>query len=764
MSTRLIHRPARLHRTIQPDDPVKIASVPTVRHSNSQMGGILRVLMPLVAGLGMVLMMFSTGNPIRMAIGSVMLVMVLITSVGMYIRSKTGARKQAEDQRERFLEHLEEEEKKIFTAARKQRRWSEARNPAPLALLDVMNQPHRLWERRPSDEDFLIVRLGVGTGELACGIDVRPASDPMLVPEPIAQAHLDRMVKRCSTIDDLPIAVPLQGVVSIVGEPEATTNVLRALLVQVAALHAPDDVRFHVALPLCANTESMQWALWLPHLLHGHHFDGPIASRNVSRDPDTAHLLYQEIYERQEELQASGRAQAIPVQRPHLLVVVDSATQHGKELLNAVTACNDMVAARITLLVVSTKQREEPSHVDVRISINAERIDAPTFKVELLDRGIIGPPAQGQAGFPQRMMYGGCQGRVDTVSTNLAEAIARKLSPLRLIPDAEPDAPLERTIALDRLLGIADFHTYNVAEQWAPRPPEEFLHVPIGVDAEGLPIRLDIKESALNGMGPHGLCVGATGSGKSEVLRTLVLAQAICHPPDLLSFVLVDYKGGATFAGCEALPHTAAIVDNLEDAAGLVDRLHDAIYGEIQRRQRVLQAGGNLANIWEYNKLRAQGALDEPLPHLFVVIDEFGELLAAKPEFIDLFVQIGRIGRSIGVHLLLASQRLEEGRLRGLESYLSYRIGLRTFSAQESRAAIGCADAHELPAIPGSGLLKVDPDMFERFKAAYVSGIYQPAQRHVQRELPPMPMPLELHNTTEAWLSGRQEAYNLDLA
>ena len=108
------------------------------------------------------------------------------------------------------------------------------------------------------------------------------------------------------------------------------------------------------------------------------------------------------------------------------------------------------------------------------------------------------------------------------------------------------------------------------------------------------------------------------------------------------------------------------------------------------------------------------------------MIDEFGELLTAKPDFIELFLAIGRIGRSIGVHLLLASQRLEEGRLRGLESFLSYRLGLRTFNAQESRSVLGVPDAYELPPIPGSGYLKVDTRVFQRFKAGYVSGTYRP--------------------------------------
>jgi DNA segregation ATPase FtsK/SpoIIIE, S-DNA-T family len=151
------------------------------------------------------------------------------------------------------------------------------------------------------------------------------------------------------------------------------------------------------------------------------------------------------------------------------------------------------------------------------------------------------------------------------------------------------------------------------------------------------------------------------------------------------------------------LPHTAAMITNLESELPLVDRMNDALEGELNRRQETLRRAGNIASLRDYEKARAGGAPLAPLPVLLVVCDEFSELLARKPEFIDLFVQIGRVGRSLGVHLLLASQRLEEGRLRGLDTHLSYRIGLRTFSAMESRAVLGVPDAYELPRSPGHG-------------------------------------------------------------
>ena len=211
-------------------------------------------------------------------------------------------------------------------------------------------------------------------------------------------------------------------------------------------------------------------------------------------------------------------------------------------------------------------------------------------------------------------------------------------------------------------------------------------------------------------------------SAKSELLRTLVLALLATHSPDELNLVLVDFKGGATFLGLERSRHVAAVITNLEQELSLVDRMGDALRGELNRRQELLRAAGNFANVTEYEQARADGADLPPLPALFVVVDEFSELLAQKPDFAELFVMIGRLGRSLHIHLLLASQRLEEGKLRGLDSHLSYRIGLKTFSAHESRSVLGVPDAYHLPSVPGSAYLKCDSSSPRRFNTCYVSG------------------------------------------
>ena len=265
------------------------------------------------------------------------------------------------------------------------------------------------------------------------------------------------------------------------------------------------------------------------------------------------------------------------------------------------------------------------------------------------------------------------------------------------------------------------------ADRWHTIDDAGFLRVPIGVDPELRPVVLDLKESAMAGMGPHGLLVGATGAGKSELLRTLVCGLALTHSPEALALVLVDFKGGASFASLGRLPHVAGVVTNLADDLALVDRILAALGGEQRRRQELLAQAGNLGNVREYRAARRAGRLpahlaDEPLPELLVVVDEFAELLDQEPAFIDFFLTIGRVGRSLGIHLLLASQRLEEGKLRGLDTYLSYRLGLRTFSGAESRIVLGVPDAYSLPQAPGGGYLKVATTTFERFQASYVSG------------------------------------------
>ena len=263
------------------------------------------------------------------------------------------------------------------------------------------------------------------------------------------------------------------------------------------------------------------------------------------------------------------------------------------------------------------------------------------------------------------------------------------------------------------LVGLGEPSAYDPTTLWRRHSR---LRAPIGTTAGGAPLDLDIKEAAENGIGPHGLCIGATGSGKSELLRTIVLGMMVHNSPEALNLLLVDFKGGATFLDLARAPHVAAVITNLSDEAPLVTRMRDALAGEMDRRQRILRAA-RCVSVAAYERARRAGDERAALPTLLIVVDEFSELLGQHPDFADTFVGIGRLGRSLGMHLLLASQRLDEGRLRGLDAHLSYRVCLKTLSAGDSRAVLGTLDAYDLPNAPGAGLLQV-----ERRRAGRVSG------------------------------------------
>lgn len=433
------------------------------------------------------------------------------------------------------------------------------------------------------------------------------------------------------------------------------------------------------------------WTKWLPHAQVPGQVDGAGTKRLFGDDLGE---LEQLLASRLEGRPRFGRESQPLLDQPHIVVILDGGMVPPDSLFAAAEGLQG-----VTIVEVVAGELDEPrGGLSVVVRPGLLRLESG-------------------AG----LAY---EGVPDGLSLPAAEALARQLAPLRM-GGGDDDEPLLANLDFTDLLNLGDAGAVDVARTWRPRSVSERLRVPIGVGEDGQPVMLDLKEAAQEGMGPHGLCVGATGSGKSELLRTLVLGLAVTHSSETLNFVLADFKGGATFAGMSHMPHVAAVITNLADDLTLVDRMGDAIRGELQRRQELLRSAGNYANIHDYEKARAAGAALEPLASLVLVIDEFSELLTAKPDFIDMFIQIGRIGRSLGVHLLLASQRLEEGKLRGLDTYLSYRIGLRTFSAAESRTALGVPDAYHLPSVPGSGYLKFGTDEMTRFKAAYVSGTYR---------------------------------------
>lgn len=682
----VVKRPPRL---LPPEVPTKeVLLEPPPVGPRGQREGVLMQLLPVLGMASSVVFFFSPQAPRFMRVmGVLMLVSTLAMVVAQVVRYRRGTQGRAADVRRDYLARLARTRRAVRRTARAQREGLLFTHPAPGQLWSVIAGGSRVWERRPGDADFGVVRIGLGRQRLATPLAV-PETAPG-EPEPVCADAVRRFVAVHGSLDGLPLCVPLRAAyrVRLSGATEPVRAVARALVAQLVTLHSPRDL---VVAVVAARDAAVcwEWVKWLPHVQSSGAVDGAGARRLFARDAAGLEPLLGALLE--------GRGRFVPEgaplpDRPHVVVVVDGAGVAPGSVLGAAAG-----VAGVTLVEVAPGDAEGPrGALCVRVR-----------------PGVL--EAECGVGVP------------DGLSLPAAEALARRLAPLRA-GGQDGEEPLLAALDFTDLLDLGDAGAVEVERTWRPRPVAERLRVPVGVDEDGAPVVLDLKESALDGMGPHGLCVGATGSGKSELLRTLVLGLAVTHSSETLNFVLADFKGGATFAGMAGLPHVAAVITNLADDLALVDRMGDALRGELQRRQELLRAAGNFASVHDYERARAAGAALEPLATLVLVIDEFSELLAAEPDFIDTFIRIGRIGRSLGVHLLLASQRLEEGRLRGLDTYLSYRIGLRTFSAEESRAALGVPDAYDLPPVPGSAFLKTGTRELTRFKAAYVSGPYRPS-------------------------------------
>jgi S-DNA-T family DNA segregation ATPase FtsK/SpoIIIE len=691
----IVKRPPRRSAPELPSGEVVLDPPPEASQPGGRGWGRMMMMLPMAAGTAaMGLMMgMQRGGPLAYVAGGMYGVSVL-GMIGVQFATQSGGQSKREmiEARRQYMRRLSQLRAQVRTTIRAQRDALHYRHPEPDALWSTVSS-YRLWERRRTDGDFGVVRIGMGPQELATRL-VPPQTRPVDELETLTALALRTFVTTYSVVPDLPVAMALRdfSYVYVRGPEQPVRALVRAIVGQIATFHAPDDALIGMCV---ADNRRAQWefAKWLPHAQHPEKTDAVGPMRLFAPAITSLEALLDDVLANRSRFHATNMPSGI-----HVVVIIDGGDTIGSDHLMTEGGVDG-----VTVIDLSTPPPRLLDDSSVILDIGA-------------DGAISAMTMDGSASI----------GRADGLSTPEAEALVRELAPLRLSAlSVRGEQQLSNELGLAELLELGDPDTFELLRSWASRPNRDRLRVPIGIGADGRPVELDLKESAQEGMGPHGLLVGATGSGKSELLRTLVLALAVTHNPEILNFVLVDFKGGATFATLDRLPHTSATITNLEDELSLVDRMLDAIQGELVRRQELLRRAGNYASQRDYERARVSGLPLAPLPSLLIICDEFSELLTARPDFIDMFVQIGRVGRSLGVHLLLASQRLDEGRLRGLETHLSYRVGLRTFSSMESRTVLGVPDAYELPRSPGHGYLKTGTEELIRFKAAYVSGLYR---------------------------------------
>jgi type VII secretion protein EccCa len=695
----------------------------------------LQKALPYVMGgcmVGMLAIMLFTGVRQLSPYMLMMPLMMVMGTVGFMAGGGSGGKKVPEinADRKEYLRYLAGLRTRVTASAAAQVSFFSYNAPHPDDLLSLVGG-ERQWSRQGSSDFYGATRLGIGSeaavdrllkpsvgGELA-----GPQGAPQAHLEPVSHMWLTKFLRTHGLIHDCPklIQVRTFPTIAIGGDPERAARMLTAMVCHLAVFHPPDLLQIRV---LTDNPEDPEWSWlkWLPHTQHQSDFDAAGATRLVFTRPDGL-----------SDLTARGPHSPDGAPSGPYVIVVDLTGGRagfpvdGRSGVAVLTLGNHKSAYRIRVNPDGTADDRTLSGTFRQITSTADQMTPPQ-----------------------------------------ASRLARKLAGWSITGSViDKNIRVQKKVATEwhQLVGAQTVEEVT-PNRWRmyTDTDRDRLKIPFGHELKtGEMMHLDIKEGAEFGAGPHGMLIGTTGSGKSEFLRTLILSLAATHHPDQVNLLLTDFKGGSTFLGMEKLPHTAAVVTNMEEEAELVSRMGEVLTGELDRRQSILRqagiqvgAAGALSGVAEYEKHRERGADLAPLPTLFVVVDEFAELLQNHPDFIQLFDRICRVGRSLRVHLLLATQSLNTGgaRIDKLEPNLTYRIALRTTSSSESKAVIGTPEAQYISNNEsGVGFLRVGMDDPVKFHSVYTGNPHVPTAPDKLDETGPKVIkhaPVRIHGFTAA--------------
>ncbi len=640
-------------------------------------------LLPLGAG---VLLFVLLKSPVMLAIAGLSPLM----AIGTYVSDRRGGKKSFAREIADFVSRLEETLHELDEALAKEAVDRRAESPdAPSLISRVHDLTPALWERRPTDSDFLCLRVGVADLGSRGRIELQDGGDQELR----AQA-LERISQR-HVLPSVPCVLNLckLGTVGLAGPQATTSGLARWLLLQASVLHSPGELVVLAALDRSDGPE-WSWLKWLPHLRPDRL---GLQSAAIAVGRAQAEQLLVEIRDLAKQRRAQARAATGTSARPiQLLLLIDEATGVDRSLLSA--ALGDLEGHGIAIVWLGSDSRDLPGQTQAIIECEADR--AVLTVTEVATGEVIHDVS------------------LEALPIELAQSTARQLAPIRDIGELARGGDIPRRVGLLGLLGLLPPTAQALQDRWATWSGD--LRSTVGVSADGA-LTLELRSE-----GPHALIAGTTGSGKSELLRTFVAAAAASAPPNRLSFLLVDYKGGAAFAPCASLPHVVDIVSDLDEH--LAERALISLDAELKRRERVLAERGakDLSEV-----LRRDA--DAAPPFLIIAVDEFAKLREEVPQFVDGVVDIAQRGRSLGVHMVLAAQTLRNAFTPAIRANTNLRLALRVAEEGESEDMIASPLAARIPSgerSRGRAFARTGHGELREFQAAYVSGSTQFADLH----------------------------------
>ena len=559
-----------------------------------------------------------------------------------------------------------------------------------------------LWERVIGQSDFLRLRVGIGT--LPLQAEMRYQEKKFTMTDDVIQDAMLALGEEPKMLENVPISVSLlnEKFVGIVGESGAGMSMLKSLILQMVSLHSYDELKLML---ITDEFDDKKWGFvkWIPHFWNDDKTIRFLAT-NADEVKELSSYLEKEVLARKD----TERQEYSEMAPYYVLIFTDKALRDKCEAFRKLLGYKNNCG--FSLLMYGEKLHNLPKETEIVIMLDET-------ESKIFDKDDT---------TGQQLLF-----RQDYFNEAIMAGVAEDIANIELDMDKSKFS-LPNMITFLEMFQVGKIEHLNSLTRWKENNPTITLQTPIGVGTTGDIFQLDLHEKY---HGPHGLVAGMTGSGKSEFIITYILSLAVNYHPNEVAFILIDYKGGGLTGAFEdeerhiKLPHLAGTITNLDGSA--VKRALTSIQSELRRRQAVFNEARRVSNegtmdIYKYQQLFRDGIVSEPVPHLFIISDEFAELKTQQPEFMEQLISAARIGRSLGVHLILATQKPNGVVDDQIWSNSKFRVCLKVQEKADSQDMIKCSDAAELSQT-GRFYLQVGfNELFALGQSAWCGAPYRP--------------------------------------
>lgn len=666
-------------QTVLNDEKIEILDPPAKpqKQKNNLMQRLLPSLMMVI--MCVVMSAMSSTAPNMMIFSAVSGIMAAVTAVIGVIQGKKDFKKQSDTRIQKYTFYIENKRNTIAEERNIEKELLEKIYiDTNRELQNIYHFSGNLFDRTKSDKDFLEIRIG--TGDLEAKREINYKKQEKLEIEDELQTKPEELSKEFKYIHFAPIVCPLKesNAVGITGDEIYRYEMMKNIVIDICSRHFQNDVKlFFVAKKENKNKISM--FRMLPHV-----YNDIIGIRNIVCDDESKNILFEYLYK---ELTVREQQQQKEFDKHIIVFLYD---EYGFQSHPVSKFANKAKELAVTFIFFGNQKSDIGLGCSYIINVK------DTQNAVLLNT------------HDETKSY---NFTYTTISNEQTVSVINMLAPI-YTEEISLEGTLTKNISLFKLLNIIAVDDIDIKHNWETGKVYKSMAAPIGVSKSGI-ISLDLHDKA---HGPHGLVAGTTGAGKSEILQTYILSMSMLYSPYEVGFVIIDFKGGGMVNQFKSLPHLIGAITNIDGKE--INRSLKSIKAELKKRQRLF-ANADVNHIDKYIQKYKSGEVKEPLPHLILIVDEFAELKADQPEFMKELISAARIGRSLGVHLILATQKPSGQVDEQIWSNSRFKLCLKVQSPSDSNEVLKTPLAAEIKE-PGRAYLQVgNNEIFELFQSAY---------------------------------------------